>query len=66
VDVPLISDWNGEAVRGFDVAVELAEMKDVAARCAFLIEDGTKIRETWMLGRELPDIAAVIAAADAT
>jgi peroxiredoxin len=38
-------------------------MEDVAARCAFLIEDGSTIREAWMLGRELPDIDAVIAAA---
>jgi peroxiredoxin len=38
-------------------------MQDVAARSAFLIEDGTTIREAWMLGRELPDIDLVIAAA---
>ena len=36
---------------------------DVAARSAFLIEDGETIRSAWMLGRELPDIDAVIAAA---
>ncbi len=38
-------------------------MEDVAARSAFLIEDGETIRASWMLGRELPDIDAVIAAA---
>jgi hypothetical protein len=37
----------------------------VAARSSFLIEDGVAIREAWMLGRELPDIDAVIAAARA-
>ena len=37
-------------------------MEDVAARSVFLIEDGETIREAWMLGRELPDIDAVIAA----
>jgi len=63
--VPLLSDWNGEAVRAFDVAVELGGMKDIAARSAFLIEDGETIRAAWMLGRELPDIDAVIAAAQA-
>jgi peroxiredoxin len=63
VDVPLLSDWNGDAVRGFDVAVDIGGMKHVAARSAFLIEDGERIREAWMLGRELPDIDAVIAAA---
>ncbi len=63
VDVPLISDWNGEAARAFGVAVDLGGMEDVAARSAFLIEDGETIREAWMLGRELPDIDAVIEAA---
>ncbi len=65
VEVPLLSDWNGEVVRAFDVAVELDGMADVAARSAFLIEDGTTIREAWMLARELPHIDAIIAAARA-
>ncbi len=38
-------------------------MDDVALRTCFLIEDGKTIKEAWMLGRELPDIDAVIAAA---
>jgi len=64
VDVPLLSDWNGEATRAFGVAVELGGMEDVAARSCFLVEDGEQIREAWKLGRELPDIDAVIAAAE--
>ena len=63
VDVPLLSDWNGEATRAFGVAVELGGMQDVAARSAFLIEDAEVICASWMLGRELPDLDAVIAAA---
>ena len=63
VDVPLLSDWNGEATRAFGVAVEILGMEDVPARSAFLIEDGEVVKEAWMLGRELPDIEAVIAAA---
>jgi peroxiredoxin len=63
--VPLLSDWNGDVVRAFGVAVELGGMADVATRSSFLIEDGETIRAAWMLGRELPDIDAVIAAADA-
>jgi len=63
VEVPLLSDWNGEATRAFGVAVELGGMDDVAARSAFLIEDSQTIRAVWMLGRELPEIDAVIAAA---
>ena len=65
VDVPLLSDWNGDAARGFGVAVELGGVKDVAARSAFLIEDGAMVRAAWMLGRELPDLDAVIATAQA-
>ena len=38
-------------------------MQDVAARSAFLVEDGERIVEAWMLGRELPDVDSVIAAA---
>ena len=60
--VPLLSDWNGEATRGFGVASERDGMADVAARSAFLIEDDT-VRAAWMLGRELPDLDAIIAAA---
>ena len=38
-------------------------MEDVSARSAFLIEGGATIRAAWDLGRDLPDIDAVIAAA---
>jgi peroxiredoxin len=63
VDVPLLSDWNGAAIRAFGVAMEPLGMTDVAKRSSFLLEDGEKIVEAWMLGAELPDIDAVIAAA---
>jgi peroxiredoxin len=59
VDVPLLSDWNGEATRGFGVASERRGMQDVSERTAFLIEDDT-IRQAWATGPELPDIDAVI------
>jgi peroxiredoxin len=63
VDVPLLSDWNGEATRAFGVAFEPLGMLDVPARSAFLIQDGETIVAAWMLGGELPDIDAVVAAA---
>jgi glutaredoxin-dependent peroxiredoxin len=63
VEVPLLSDWNGDATRAFGIAFEPLGMQDVAARSSFLVEDGTTIRDSWMHGRELPDIDAVIAAA---
>ena len=59
--VPLLADWDGEAARAFGVETESNGMR-VAARSAFLLEDGT-VRAAWMLGPELPDIDAVIAAA---
>jgi glutaredoxin-dependent peroxiredoxin len=62
VDVPLLSDWNGEATRAFDVSFEPLGMSDVPMRTAFLIRDGETIEAAWMLGSELPDIDAVIAA----
>jgi peroxiredoxin len=65
VDIPLLSDWNGEATRAFGVAFEPLGMRDVAARSAFLVEDGETIVAAWMLARELPDIDAVIEAARA-
>jgi peroxiredoxin len=63
VDVPLLSDWNGEAIRAFGVAFEPLGMEDVAMRSSFLIEDGERVLEAWMLGGELPDVDAVIEAA---
>jgi len=65
VDVPLLSDWNGDVVRAFGVAVELGGMRDIPARASFLIEDGETVRASWMHGRDLPDIDAVIEAARA-
>jgi peroxiredoxin len=63
VDVPLLSDWNGDATRAFDVAMEPLGMQDVAMRSCFLIEDGETVVESWLLGGELPDIDAIVEAA---
>src|SRR5215470_6211572 len=63
VDVPLLSDWNGEATRAFEVAFEAKGMKDIPMRSAFLIRDAETIEATWLLGAEMPDIDDVIAAA---
>src|SRR5690242_4704737 len=62
--VPLLADWEGEATRAFDVEIEVDEMR-VSARSAFLVADGT-VRAAWMLGTEMPDIEAVIAAASSS
>jgi peroxiredoxin len=62
--VPLLSDWEAEATRGFDVEIEVDAMR-VSARSAFLVADGT-VRAAWLLGNEMPDIGAVIAAASSS
>jgi peroxiredoxin len=62
-DVPLLSDWNGDATRAFGIELELGGMKGLSARTSFLIEDGQTIRAAWMHGSELPDVDAVIEAA---
>jgi peroxiredoxin len=51
------------AAAAFGVAFEPLGMQEVAMRFAFLIEDGERIVEAWMLGGDMPDVDAVIAAA---
>ena len=62
--IAILSDWEGEATRAFGVELDLHGMR-VAARSAFLLEDGT-VRAAWLLGTELPDVDAVIAAASSS
>ena len=63
VEVPLLSDWNGDSTRAFDVAFEPLGMTDVPKRASFLIRDGATIEAAWMLGGEMPDLDDVIATA---
>ena len=63
MEFSLLSDWNGDAIRAFDVAFAPLGMSDVAMRSTFLIRDGETIEAAWLLGSELPDLDAVIAAA---
>ncbi len=60
----LLSDRLGEAAAAFGV---LGEAKGVprAERSAFLIA-GDTVRVSWMLGRELPDVDAIVAAASSS
>jgi len=64
VDVPLLTDWEGEVIRAFGVEREVSGMTSVGTRSAFLIRDGETVVAAWILGSELPDIDAVIAAAE--
>ena len=64
VNFPLLSDWNGEAVAGFDVAHEYRGLKGVAHRCAFLIGGDAVVRAAWQYGSdEVPDVDELLAAA---
>jgi peroxiredoxin len=64
LDFPLLSDWNADATRGFDVAFEHHGMRDVSQRSAFLIDTGGVVRGVWAYETgELPDLDELIAAA---
>ena len=65
IDVPLLSDWNGEATRAFGIAFEPLGMTGVPMRASFLVEDGERVVEPWMHGADAPDLDAVIAVARA-
>jgi peroxiredoxin len=62
--ITILSDWEGEATRAFDVE-DGRDGMTVAARSAFLLEAGT-VRAAWLLGPELPDVDAVIASASSS
>jgi len=66
LDFPLLSDWNGDATRGFDVAIDHRGLKDVSARTAFLLDRDGVVRGAWSYGTaELPDFDELLAAARA-
>ena len=64
INVPLLSDWNGEAVRAFGVAQDYRGMKDVAERSAFLADGQGMIRGAWRYEPgQLPDFDELLSAA---
>jgi peroxiredoxin len=64
LDFPLLSDWNGEATHGFDVAIDHRGLRDVSARSAFLIDRGGDVRRAWRYeAAELPDFDELLGAA---
>lgn len=64
LDFPLLSDWNGDAVRALGIAHEFRGFADVAERTAFLIgQDGT-VRAAWRYDTgDVPDFDELLAAA---
>jgi peroxiredoxin len=68
LNFPLLSDWNGEAVAGFDVELrEFHGMRGVADRTAFLLDEGGSVRRAWRYETgEVPDMDELLAAARAS
>jgi peroxiredoxin len=66
LDFPILSDWNGDATRGFGVAIDYRGLRDVSERSAFLIDGDGIVRGSWRYGTsELPDFDVLVAAARA-
>ena len=66
LDVPLLSDWHGVAVHGFEIAQEYRGMRDVAERSAFLIDRDGIIRGAWHYETgQVPDFDELLSAARA-
>jgi peroxiredoxin len=64
LNFPLLSDWNGEAARGFGVAHEYRGMQDVSRRSAFLVGRDGIIRGAWQYeASAVPDFDVLLAAA---
>jgi|SRR5919108_2352961 peroxiredoxin len=63
---PLLSDFNGDAVRGFGVAHEFRGLGDVAERTAFLVDRDGTVRGAWRYETaEVPDFDELLSAARA-
>jgi peroxiredoxin len=62
----LLSDFNGEAVRGFGIGHEFRGFRDVAQRSAFLIDATGIVRNAWYYETgTVPDVEEWIAACGA-
>lgn len=61
IEIPLLSDWDGEVIRAFGVARVAGGMRDVATRSVFLISED-RVVAAWLLETPHPDIDAIIAA----
>jgi glutaredoxin-dependent peroxiredoxin len=66
LNFPLLSDWNGEAVRAFGVEGEFRGHVGVAERSAFLVDPDGTVRGAWRYDTsELPDLDELLQAAQA-
>jgi peroxiredoxin len=66
LNFPLLSDWNGDAIRGFGIARQFRRYDDVAERSAFLVDGEGTVRGAWRYDdSEVPDFDALLASARA-
>ena len=66
LNFPLLSDWNGDAVRSFGIARDYRGRADVARRSAFLVDTGGTVRGAWAYeDGDVPDVDELLAAARA-
>ena len=64
VEVGLLSDWSGEAVKALDIAQEFRGLPDVARRAAFVVDGSGIIRGAWRYGAsEVSDFDRLVEAA---
>jgi peroxiredoxin len=63
-EIPLLSDWNGEAMGAYGVGHDYRGMQGVAERSAFLVGGDGIIRGAWRYDAgELPDFDELVSAA---
>jgi peroxiredoxin len=64
IEVGLLSDWSGEAVKALDIAQEFRGLPDVARRAAFVVDGSGIIRGAWRYGAsEVSDFDRLVEAA---
>jgi peroxiredoxin len=62
--VPLLSDWNADAVGAFGIAHRYGGLEAVAERSAFLVDRSGMIRGAWRYETtEVPDFDELVEAA---
>ena len=66
LSVPLLSDWNREAMRAFGVEREFSGHEGVADRSAFLVDPDGTVRGAWRYETaEVPDFDELLRAGQA-
>jgi peroxiredoxin len=64
--VPLLSDWNAEAMRAFGVDGDFRGHELVPERSAFLVDEDDTVRGAWRYDTaEVPDFDELLRAAQA-